>query len=186
MVDYPSAIIITVDDDLYYHRNLVKELYEEYLENPDCIHCHRVTKIVWKNNMFSTITGGYEYYNNPSFLNKLSGGAGCLYPPGILSADVIKEDVFMNIAPTSDDIWFWAMAVINGVRISVVRNNHPYLHYIKGTQESGLYRVNDFGPSYFRIHFNLIMDKYPVFKQNLLNELRREKIHESFITQKVI
>jgi hypothetical protein len=45
-----------------------------------------------------------------------------LYPPGTLHPDVCDESLFLKLAPHADDIWFWAMAVLNGTFIRVVEN----------------------------------------------------------------
>ena len=43
---YPDAIIVTADDDLYYKKHWLKELYESYLINSDYIHCHMARYII--------------------------------------------------------------------------------------------------------------------------------------------
>ncbi len=170
---YPNSIIITVDDDLYFSKNLVKRLYCCYLEQPQVIQCHRVTKFVKTEDTFERIVGGFDFYKEPSFLNKLSGGAGCLFPPGALSEKVSREDIYERLAPTNDDIWFWAMAVINGTKVNVVKNNNPYLHYIRNTQKVGLYKCNDIGPRLFDIQLRNIEQAYPLFEERLVTEARR-------------
>ncbi len=37
---YPNAIIVTADDDLYYKKHWLKELYELYVSKPGYVHCH--------------------------------------------------------------------------------------------------------------------------------------------------
>jgi hypothetical protein len=39
---------------------------------------------------------------------------GVLYPPHSLRADMMDADLFTKIAPSTDDIWFWAAGVANG------------------------------------------------------------------------
>jgi hypothetical protein len=36
---------------------------------------------------------------------------------------VIREDIFKDLAPTADDLWFWAMAVMNDTKINIVEHN---------------------------------------------------------------
>ena len=175
LVHFSESVVITVDDDLLFPKNLIKNLYNEYLQRPYLIHCHRVTKFIPNKDGFGRIIGGFDYYKEPSYLNKLSGGAGCLFPPKALDPEVVKKESFIKLSPTNDDIWFWAMAVINGTRINVVKKNYPYLHYIKGTQENALFRVNDLGPRYFDIHLRNVMNAYPLFEQRLKDEARRNR-----------
>ena len=66
------------------------------------------------------------------------GGAGCLYPPNSLHEDVFKEKLFMSLCPSSDDVWFWAMALLKGTKICSPVKKFG-LKYIDGTQENGLW-----------------------------------------------
>ena len=47
--EYPNDIIITADDDIYYDKTLIELLYKSYEKEPQYIHCHRCTKIFYKN-----------------------------------------------------------------------------------------------------------------------------------------
>ena len=42
------------------------------------------------------------------------------------------------MAPHADDIWFWAMAVLNNTQIKVVKNNIKTNTYINPERERGL------------------------------------------------
>lgn len=169
--DFPDDIIITFDDDQFYHRELIERLLVGYKKYPALIQCHRI------NNLFFDETGTVDFaknnfvpYERPTYLNKLSGGAACLYPPHCLHEDVLREDKFMTLAPTSDDIWFWLMGVLNGRRVNVVEDNIDKLDYIPGTQEVGLVRINDHGEKFFFKHLDNILNAYPVLREILLCE----------------
>lgn len=168
---YPDSIIITVDDDLLFNENMIKNLLIGYREKPYCIQCHRVTTVEYKSiDNIKTYASNTKVYPFPTYVHKLSGGAGCLYPPHCLYSDVIKKELFMKLAPTSDDIWFWLMGVLNGFRVNVVKNNFSKLSYIPGTQEVGLYHINDSGEKLFFVHLKNILYKYPVVKDILIGE----------------
>ena len=119
---YPNNLIITVDDDIIYRKDTIEKLYKNYIKFPKDIHAHRITKFKYKSGKFEVISGGYQYYKNSSFLNKLTGVGGVLYPPNSLYKDVLREDLFLKLAPTNDDQWFWIQAILNNVRIRVVEN----------------------------------------------------------------
>ncbi|MBY0406317.1 MAG: hypothetical protein K2Q01_01385, partial [Rickettsiales bacterium] len=56
-----------------------------------------------------------------------TGVSGVLYPPGSLHAEVFREDLFLRLFPSADDIWFKVMALkqgVSAVRIGSV-NYHP-------------------------------------------------------------
>jgi hypothetical protein len=42
-----------------------------------------------------------------------TGVGGILYPPKCLCEEATDKELFMKLAPYADDIWFWAMALIN-------------------------------------------------------------------------
>ena len=166
---FPDAIVVTADDDNYYHSQWLERLYNAYLKNSDCIHCHRVTKFYLDaNNNFQIISGGREFYEHPSYLNKQVGAGGVLYPPRCFHPDILDQDKFMSLAPTSDDIWFWLMGALAGFRVNVVEDNIVKLDYVEGTQDGPcLTKINDHGEKYFFQHFNNIIKAYPQLERRL-------------------
>ncbi|NLI55325.1 MAG: glycosyltransferase [Clostridiales bacterium] len=170
--EYPNDIIITTDDDLYYNTNMIEQLYNAYLKNPNMIHCHRgsKTKYLGPDNL-EIIFGGAEYYSVPSYLNRLCSGAGCLFPPHQLSDLVAAQDLFLQLAPTNDDIWFWLMAVLNETKINVVDDPLYRLSYIKDSQDGPcLWKVNNVNEKLFFKDFYSIINAFPELKETLNNE----------------
>src|SRR5574344_601033 len=49
LIDFPDSIHITIDDDILYQKNMISELYKEYLKNSNYIHCHREHHLIYKN-----------------------------------------------------------------------------------------------------------------------------------------
>lgn len=172
---FPDAWIITADDDIYYNKNMVKVLVGAYKKNPNCIPCHRGTKFVRINDEWKAIPGGYDVYDHPSFLHKLTGGAGSLYAPGMLYKDITNSELFMKLAPTNDDIWFWFMGVLNGTRCDILKNGFPALYFIKGSQDTSLCSVNDAGEELFWKQFKVLLEFYPEIEKKLINEWEKEK-----------
>lgn len=119
--DFPDATIVTVDDDVHYHPDMLKTLLKWHERYPDSILAHRAKKIVlgkpykkwmkfrWYHFLLKKI------YKKPLIMQ--TGVAGVLYPPRSLRADMLEENIFTQLAPTTDDIWFWAAAVANNRRI---------------------------------------------------------------------
>jgi len=132
---YPNDIIVTADDDLYYATTWLQILYDAYMQDPSYIHAHRAHKITF--NFANNIRKyrGWDFCIDfsrtiPSFHNFATSGGGTLYPPNSLYKDILDENIFMNISPYADDIWFWAMAVLQDTKINVVKNNisnHIYM-----------------------------------------------------------
>lgn len=168
--DFPDDIIITFDDDLLFRPELIERLLVGYRQHPEMIQCHRITNISF--DAAGNVKTSHMPYDKPTYLNKLSGGAACLYPPHSLHEEVLRENKFMTLAPTSDDIWFWLMGVLNGRRVNVVENNLDTLNYIPGTQDVALSLINDQGEKFFFKHLENILNAYPVLREILLYEQR--------------
>jgi len=125
--NYPDDIIIIADDDVFYPDDWLLKLYQAHLKTPQAVIGHRLHRIrlnkrgrprpykKWSKNVTRT---------TPSFRNFVTGCGGCLYPPHSLHPDVIKREVFQDIAPHADDIWLWAMAVLNNVKIRTFWTRH--------------------------------------------------------------
>ena len=96
--EYPNDIIITVDDDLIYDKDMVKRLWNSYLKNPNYIHCHRTTKVLL-NKDGSFKVKPKKFYKKPSYANKLAGHGGVLYPPNSLYKDIFDEKLFTSLSP---------------------------------------------------------------------------------------
>lgn len=124
LADFPEDIIVTIDDDVYYHKDMLRDLLKWHDRYPDVVLAHRARKILY----------GRPYREWPKFkkwhflLKKnrgaydvlLTGVGGVLYPPHALKQDMIDPELFTKLAPTTDDIWFWAAAVANGTKVMPV------------------------------------------------------------------
>jgi glycosyltransferase involved in cell wall biosynthesis len=112
---FPDDYIITADDDLYYPQNWFEQIMTEHKKNPKKIICHRVHGIKGIENKNLLPYNEWDFCQNPNFAKRIfpTGGAGALYPPKCLHKDITNKELFMKLAPHADDVWFWAMAVIN-------------------------------------------------------------------------
>lgn len=139
---YPKDIIITVDDDICYAPDTIETLYKSYLKSPQNVHAHRCGRVVIKDNILKNVPTCYLFDKKyeASFLNRLTGNAGVLYPPNIFSELVFKD--FQKILPTHDDIWFWGMLVLNGVKTQVVKGYSESVYPIDNSQQFGLCKIN--------------------------------------------
>ena len=173
--EYPEAVIVTADDDIYYPQNWLSLLVDSYKKEPSNIHCQRAHRIVL--NSDGTISPYINWINcissaEASFLNFPTGGGGTLYPPKSLFEDVSNEELFMKLCPTADDIWFWAMALMNNRRIRVIDKNisKDELTYLDPIEAHGLkvghglWAVNEYANdgqlesviSYYKDRFQII------------------------------
>ena len=129
LISYPNDIGVTIDDDVIYRKDVIEKLYNSYMQDPNCIHAHRVRRIILDNCGYPISYNDWENVvprGKKSYFNIFTGVGGVLYPPRSLHKDVMNETVFMDICKFADDIWFWAMAVKNGVKIKKVHSHSIY------------------------------------------------------------
>ena len=171
----PNAIIVTADDDIYYRVEWLKGLYEAYLQNPQCIICYRATKFYLTNEgMYKTIGGGHDLWPEPSYLHKLTGCGGVLYPVGIFYQDICREDIFLDICKTNDDIWFWLMAVLNKTKVYCPNSDDVDIIEVKKAKNTpSLTSINDNGEHLFWKDFYNMLKHYPEIDNMLRNEYDR-------------
>ncbi|MBD5329075.1 MAG: hypothetical protein HDS03_04210 [Bacteroides sp.] len=145
---FPNAIIITVDDDCIYEFDLIERLFNSYLKYPNAVSAVRVHSILlgkdgkplpyhkWQ------VANAFAEKGNRLFP---TGVGGVLYPPGTFSTEVFNQEVFTRLAPTADDIWFHAMAIMNGTEIVKVpshsNDNEDHIENVL-VQDIGLINQN--------------------------------------------
>lgn len=159
---YPEAVIVTADDDLYYSRHWLRILYREYRKNPSYVQSHIVTEISLKDGKYQANGRRNVTGCRSSFLYKVVGCGGVLYPPHSLNPEIIREDIFMKICETNDDVWFWMMAVLNGTKVHMPIKNDAKIRYVEHTQEGPtLSSKNDRGEKLFWVQFKNMLEYYP-------------------------
>lgn len=125
---FPENPIITVDDDLYYDKEVVSLLKAHY-EDSD-----KKTPIALHGNIAVRRNGKYVPYSewpDSDFGDEASdfslyGVHGAIYPPHLFDEEVFNKDVFLKLAPYADDIWFWVQEKRLGIKTKVIRsfNSH--------------------------------------------------------------
>lgn len=162
--EFPNDIIVTADDDICYEKNWLKSLYDSYLSGKSLIHVQRSMKLTFEGEklIYTKKSSG-----NPSYFNQQLGGTGCLYPPNSLHKDVLDGQKWLNLLPTSDDVAFWAMAVLNKTKIKVVNENWS-IQTIDFTRESSLSNINMTQNIDKKA---LLFNEYPILKSILEQEI---------------
>lgn len=104
--EFTDKIVITMDDDVYYHPDTIKFLYQTHLQKPDSIIANRVRVIKEKK-------GEVLPYNKwkAEMINKRDknlffiGVDGVLYPHGDYRDQALNREMFMKLTPLADDVW---------------------------------------------------------------------------------
>lgn len=130
-----DQVIVTADDDVVYPRHWLRLLYWHHLETPSTIICHRARYMT-----FSSTGSINSYIWWPNIDRELAsllvvpiGNGGVLYPPDCFHEEIDKEDLFLHLCGSSDDIWFKAMSLKR--RIACKKINH-YPHFFKHHRKS--------------------------------------------------
>jgi len=129
---FPNDYIITADDDIYYPKNWFESLIIEHRKNTKKIICHRAHGIILDENFNLLPYNKWDYCCEPDQSAKIfpTGCAGIFYPPKCFFKDITNKGIFMKLAPYADDIWFWAMAILNVENPYIVIKN-GYSRYIQ-------------------------------------------------------
>ena len=163
---YPDALIITADDDLYYHPNMIENLVFSYLKDPHFIYFNRGFTIRLKNHLpipykkWESIT-----HQEVSPLNFPTSGGGVLYPPKCFNEEVFNEAVFSTLCPWADDVWFKAMSLYNGTPSKKAVTLSPVGDEFlvnKSVQNSGLKLINN-GQNQNDVQIKNVFDKYDLY-----------------------
>ena len=135
---FPEDILITVDDDVYYEKDVIKELIDAYtVSNKKTIICHKAVipeRSIGKFTPYSTWKDASTFANPYSKLSPLGVG-GVLYPPHIFSNEIFNVDVFLKICPIADDLWFWVMELNSDIQIKVLFNSCFKFDYINNLEQ---------------------------------------------------
>lgn len=168
---YPNDIIVTADDDALYRSDWLELLYKTWQTHPDSIIAHRTRRI----NGTSTSIGSYNSWAvttnlKPSILNFQIGVGGVFYPPNSLYRDVLNQAIFTRISPLNDDIWLWAMAVLNGRKIHCIENGYSQLYDLV-PDKIGYRHLYSENISENDIALNRLFDFYKQLKEKVLSAL---------------
>ena len=146
MQEYPDDIIITVDDDLIYPKDVIESLLKTHERYPKAVCARRVHKITKKPNgeiaPYNDWLGEYCGCDTPSHTLVATGVGGVLYPPHCLYEKTFDEKLIMELSLKADDIWLKFMEYINNVPVVYTGMKPQHPQQIKGTRETGLFEYN--------------------------------------------
>ncbi len=144
MSEHPDAYVLVVDDDSIYSERMVAEMLNVSIRYPDNIICNRAHKIrMDKNGVFPYLKWiWYENrrskVENPSFHNFFTGCGGVLFPVWLLDKEIYREDIFMKIAPTADDVWLNFIAWKSKIQVVMTKGILGYMIPVHSSADIGL------------------------------------------------
>ena len=119
--DYPQNLIFLIDDDLYYPSDILENTYEKYMSSPGCI-VGNYGYIITYNDYFHKPYAQWrevigDYSGRDLFLGS---GGGTLYNTTLMYKDFLDIEKARMLTPIADDIWFNAMADLNGTSKHII------------------------------------------------------------------
>ena len=182
--NYPDDIIVTADDDLFYPPDWLKILYDEHLKSPNCLIAHRTyrIRIDAQGNIYPYTKWQKEILSTKALYgNFFTGGAGALFKRSFLFSDVLNRELFMKLSPLADDLWFWAMTVLNGTKIKIpaaAQRNLIYTDVERELYGETLWRENRIKND---SQLSQIIEYYPALLNLLIREAAEFKSYISVV-----
>lgn len=141
---YPDAVIVTADDDVMYPPRWLSDLLSAHEASPSHIIGTRGAEMLidedGRPGLYQDWPGATR--TTPSNLVFLKGDGGILYPPGSLPAQALDEDLAIRLCPTTDDVWFRVMALLQGTPVRRSIDGPIDFPVIRRSQKVTLRRTN--------------------------------------------
>jgi hypothetical protein len=150
--EYPEGFIVTADDDMFYAPRWLEALMSGVDPGEKIIVCHRAHRITIEED------GAIAPYANwkkgaqdvppliPSKDLLATGCAGILYPPGSLSPEVSRKELFQQLCSSADDLWFYWMARRAGSTVMKTGAEFPLIEWpSRRPRPSSLWDINRVG-----------------------------------------
>lgn len=143
--NFDSSIIVTVDDDVFYHQDVIKTLIEAHQSHPNEVIANRAHKI--KFNEEKLILPYRKWYVNyksaySSYLYVPTGVGGVLYPPGSLSNKLLNVDAIKELCLQADDLWLKVGSLLTSTKVHITPNYPQEFITVGKTQKSKLVTSN--------------------------------------------
>lgn len=141
--EYVDEIVILIDDDLYYPTNMIQQMLDEYIKNPqsvimrygDTLKYDDSGELLKYNDWFKELSGP----SSSRYLFFGSGG-GTLFCPSLINKHVLDIDAALTATPLADDIWLNAFVNISSLSKLKVDYSFPMCISIK--ENKNLYSEN--------------------------------------------
>lgn len=135
--------LVTIDDDVFYRKDLLKALQSAWRAQPDMIHCARARKVrVRGPSLAPYATWPLCEDDRPSFAHFATGVGGVMYPPAFLAMLKAAGDGFKQACPWADDIWVNKVAVLSGYRVRQLTRVPDRLTDVPGARKTALFKLN--------------------------------------------
>ncbi len=162
MQEFPDDIIITVDDDIVYHPDTIKTLWEFHCQYPKTVTCLTAKLILFDDNNKLCRYADWLYdiiLPVPSMQIIPMGGGGVLYPPHCLDSGVFDKETITNKLKYNgiicdDDIWLKIHSILADTP-SITQDKYKIAHQTISTPQS----IGDLDKT-DQLHHHLMYDEF--------------------------
>ncbi|TPV62113.1 glycosyltransferase family 2 protein [Aestuariibacter sp. GS-14] len=140
LLNWPDDIIVTADDDVSYPSDWLAGLISGFTKTKSitAYRAHCPTIVEGKLGLYATWLSNKNVSEGIVFP---TGIGGVLYPPNCFLPEVTDSSLFMNLAPTADDVWFFFCSRLNGKNATLTESSFNIINW-RSTNESGLAKIN--------------------------------------------
>lgn len=164
MQEHPDWDVITVDDDIYYRKDLVEQLLRLHSLKSKAVCANQVAELPISKEDFANYASWKScYLKKPNFSYRYVaiGCGGILYPSGIFhfSDQVFDKECILENALSADDLWLKAHEINAGVGV-MANTFYSCSLLIPSSQASALYHVNCEGENKNNKVWRILSDIY--------------------------
>lgn len=167
--------IITIDDDVFYPHDFVENLLKESSEYPNTVLAYRCKTIsLTKNDLSPYKKWKFSKGGDSNEYVMPTGIGGVFYPRNCFHIDVTNEELFMNLSPSADDIWFKCMTLLNGTKSRQVKHSENFeLRFVTmdGNQDVALFNSNVKSNDLNYIQLKKVIENYEKLGKILLEKI---------------
>lgn len=148
-VENDSKIIVTADDDVFYPTWWLDVLLQYHRKNSNCVVAYRGHSILFDSNgsimpykkfMQSSVTSKGNH--DSSYLLIPTGVSGVLYPVGSIIGLSEDKNLFTELSPSADDVWFKMRTILNSHKSVLVFGKNRDFTLLPSSQDDSLTAIN--------------------------------------------
>lgn len=118
--EYKNDVVVTIDDDIIYHEDTLKVLWDSYIKFPNCVSSIRTKQMISLPYKLWKVLNNKQYIYSKSLL--ATGVGGVLYPPNILKIDDSLLPIIRDNITTDDLVLKYVENTLN-IKVVAVPNN---------------------------------------------------------------
>ena len=154
---------------MMYRKNWLSKLYQAHENHPDHIVANQTRCITYGSDgellSYKAWKPNESGCQNP-LLTLPIGAGGTLYPPDSMHKTVFNQELFLQLTPKADDLWFKAMGLLKGTKSIQAQNSGKEPIPIWGSQKVSLKKGN-IGMDKNRTQWQALTDHFQLKFENI-------------------